>query len=300
MSSRRRSRAILRAAWQTLRRNPRLLWFSALLGVVSMALTSAGAVLGWLGLQAVPWLGAQGLGEPPEASLVGRAAIGVGLFLWFGTHLVAPYFGVALATATIEALASRPFGVGASLRAANRRLAGIATYAVLDASVGALLARMRGDATKAGRKPARGNPLVAKLLGFAWGTATYLVVPVLAREPRGGVAALGRSTALMRQTWKEAFVGRLVLGWVLWPAALVALGVLSLLVFVGITPLAQPVLFGIAAALSVAAYVAIAVVAHTLDTVYRCALYVFATEGVVPEPFHGPDLDEIWAVRPGS
>lgn len=298
MSSRRRSRAILRAAWQTLRRNPRLLWFSALLGVVSLALTSVGAMLGWLGLQAVPWLDAQGFGEPPEASLVGRAAIGVGLFLWFGTHLVAPYFGVALATATIEALASRPFGVGASLRAANRRIAGIATFAVLDASVGAFLARLRGGATAGRRRPSQGNPLAAKLLGVAWWTATYLVVPVLAREPRGGVAALGRSTALMRQTWKEAFVGRLVLGWVLWPAAILALGLLSLLVLVGITPLAQPVLFGVAAAASVVAYVAIAVVAHTLDTVYRCALYVFATEGVVPEPFQGHELDEIWAVRP--
>jgi Family of unknown function (DUF6159) len=296
-SSRRRSRAILRAAWQTLRRNPRLLWFSALLGVASLVLTSIGATLGWLGLQAVPWLADHGFAEPPEPSLSGRAAIGVGLFLWFGAHLLAPYFGVALSSATLEALASRPFRIRSCLREANRRLGGIATFAVLDASVGAFLARMRGGSSAQGRRRSRGSPLAAKLLGFAWRSATYLVVPVLSRESKGGLAALGRSTALMRQTWREAFVGRLVLGWVLWPAALLALGALTVLVMLGVSPLGQPVLFGVTAGLSVIAWVGLAVIAHTLDTIYRCALYVFATEGVVPEPFADPDLDEIWAVR---
>jgi hypothetical protein len=34
----------------------------------------------------------------------------------------------------------------------------------------------------------------------------------------------------------------------------------------------------------------------TLDTVYRTALYVFATEGVVPEPFDDGELHGIWEV----
>ncbi len=302
-SSPRRARAILRAAWHTLRRNPRLLWFSLLLGLASLAVTSAGAVLGWMGISAVPWLAAHGVAAPPDASLAGRAAIGFGLVLWFGTHLVAPYFGVALASATLEALASRPFSVRRSLGVATRQVGGIATYAVLDASVGAIIARMRdagGSRRGRSRRAARrrgGSPLTATLLGAGWWAATYLVLPVIARESRGGVAAVGRSTTLMRDTWKEAFVGRLVLGWVLWPVALMAVGALGVLLMVGVTPLGQPVLFGAVAAVSVLFYVAIAAVAHTLETVYRCALYVFATEGVVPEPFADPELDAIWIVR---
>jgi hypothetical protein len=46
------------------------------------------------------------------------------------------------------------------------------------------------------------------------------------------------------------------------------------------------------------ALVLLGVVLQTLDTIYRCALYVFATEGVVPEPFDDPDLHEIWCARP--
>jgi hypothetical protein len=296
MSSSKRARAILRAACTTLRRNPRLLWFAVLLGIASLVVTTIGAVLGWLGMNAVPLLVAGGFDAPPDASTYGRAAIGFGLLVWFGTHVIAPFFGVALASATLEALAHRPWSVRGSLADARRRGASIATYAVLDASVGAMLARLGGE--QGGKKRRRrGHPLAAKLLGAAWWAATYLVVPVLARERAGGLGAVSRSTTLMRETWREAFVGRLVLGWLLWPAALLGLGVLTLLFAVGLGPFTHPAVFGVAAGIAVIGYIAIAAVAYTLDTVYRCALYVFATEGVVPEPFDDPDLHEIWTVR---
>ena len=34
------------------------------------------------------------------------------------------------------------------------------------------------------------------------------------------------------------------------------------------------------------------------EAIYRAALYVFASEGVVPAPFGGPELDAIWRVKP--
>ena len=39
-----------------------------------------------------------------------------------------------------------------------------------------------------------------------------------------------------------------------------------------------------------------AVFVRTLDMIYRTALYVFATEGVVPEPFEGPELHDVFVV----
>jgi len=37
-----------------------------------------------------------------------------------------------------------------------------------------------------------------------------------------------------------------------------------------------------------------------LEAIYRAALYVFASEGVVPEPFGGPEIDAIWQVKPAD
>lgn len=288
-----RAWAILRAAWRTVARNPRLLWFTVLLTIASLVITGIAGMLAMFGIEVASW--SAGVGHAPaEVAVQWRAGIGFGLVMWLGGAVVMPFFGVALADATLEALASRPFGVRASLGRARRRVASIATYAVLDASVGAMLSRLRGD----GRRKRSGHPLFAKVLGVAWWFATYLVLPVLAREPTGGVAAVGRSAGLMRQTWKEAFVGRLLLRWAAVPLVIVAIACVALLFAVGITPVRQPLLFGVAAVSAGLLSLVLIAVAHTLDTVYRCALYVFATEGVVPEPFDDPVLHEIWATRP--
>lgn len=296
-SSRRRSRAILRAAWSTLRRDPALLWFSAFIAVATTAVVATSAVLGWLGARAaVLALGVEVSGAL-ETSIDTRATLGMGLFAWFGLHLVAPFFGVAAASATLEALAGRRWTVAGAIGTALERSGSIATFAVLDASVGALLARMRGGRRdRAGKRPRReGHPLVAKLLGAAWWTATYLAVPVIARERRGGVAAVQRSSTIMRDTWKEAFLGRLVLGWVLWPVAILAvLGTVGVCLLLGLSPDTHAASFAIAAGVAVVAIAVVAAVLQTLDTIYRCALYVFATEGVVPEPFDDAQLQEVW------
>lgn len=284
MTSRRRSRAILRAAMETLRRNPQLVWFSVLMIVVSAMIGGVAGSIAWGGIRASQWLGVD---ASPEA-IAQRAALGGGLATWFAAHLTGSFFGVALARATIEAFANRPWAVGSALGDAWHRMPSIATYAVLDASVGRMLAKMRARAGHGGSK------LAASLLGLAWWAATYLVVPVLAREPRGGMAAISRSTTLMRETWQEAFVGRLVLGWLWFPIAVLAALPLALCIALGVE---QPIVLALAVVVPSLVLAALAVVLRTLDTIYRCALYVFATEGVVPEPFDDPDLEEIWCVR---
>ena len=286
MTSRRRSRAILRAAMQTLRKNPHLVWFSVMMLVVSTLIGGVAGAVAWSGTRAAEALVVD---AGPEA-IAQRAAISGGLVTWFAAHLTGCFFGVALARATIEAFANRPWAVGSALGQAWQRMPSIATYAVLDASVGRMLAKMRAR----GMRGQSGSRLAATLLGLAWWAATYLVVPVLAREPRGGMAAISRSTTLMRETWKEAFVGRLVLGWLWVPIALLAALPLALCLALGVE---HPLVLALAVVVPSLAIAVLAVVLRTLDTIYRCALYVFATEGVVPEPFDDPDLEEIWCVR---
>jgi hypothetical protein len=172
------------------------------------------------------------------------------------------------------------------------RLPAVATFAVLDATVGRTIARMRGERGR--RRRRRGGSLGASVLELAWWTATYLVVPVLARESRGGISAIARSAALVRTTWKEVFLGRLALVWIYVPLAiLAALPVLLCALFEVESGVAIALAVGIPGAFLVLAMLAL----HTLDTIYRAALYVFATEGVVPSRFDDPDLHEIWCVR---
>ncbi len=277
MTSRRRSTVILRAALATLKRNPQLLWFTAMMAVASALAAMAAGSLAWLGAHLIP-----GIAGDPEVQ--GRAGVVFLLATWFGLHLLARFFGVALARATLEALAARGWTVAGSLRHAAQRVPSIATFALLDASVGGIVSRLKR----------RGGRVAAKLVGLSWWAATYLIVPVIAHELRGGIAAIARSTTLLRQTWKEAFVGRLVLGWLWVPVVFASLTPLGILLAIGIR--ATPILVA-AISLPIAVWLALGVVLHTLDTIYRCALYVFATEGVVPTGFDDPDLHELWCTR---
>ncbi|MBC8067720.1 MAG: hypothetical protein IAG13_05245 [Deltaproteobacteria bacterium] len=273
----------------TLRANPELVWFSVMMVVASSIVAGVAGSLAWGGSHATLWLLGHELVAAAPESVAQRAAISGGLLTWFAAHLAAPFFGVALARATLEALAQRPWTVSGSLGESWRRMPSIATYAVLDASVGGLLGRLRRGHGRGGSK------LAAQLLGLAWWAATYLTLPVLAREPRGGMAAVSRSTTLMRETWKEAFVGRLVLGWIWLPLGVLAGLPLAICLALGIE---SKLVLALAVVLPSIGMAALIVVLRTLDTIYRCALYVFATEGVVPEPFDDPELEEIWCVRP--
>jgi hypothetical protein len=233
-----------------------------------------------------------GLAPPDDGSVVARGHIAAGLVVWIGVHLVTVLSSVALANATLEAMAARAWTVAGSLHVAFGRLPAVATFAVLDATVGRTISRMRGD--RRGRRRRGRSPIGASLLELAWWTATYLVVPVLARESRGGLSAIARSATLVRETWKEAFLGRLALMWIYLPLAiLAAMPVLLCALFEVESGVALALAVGIPGALFVLAVLAL----HTLETIYRAALYVFATEGVVPSRFDDPDLHEIWCVR---
>ncbi len=90
-------------------------------------------------------------------------------------------------------------------------------------------------------------------------------------------------------------MGRLMLGWI-W----------VILVLVVALPAAGCALLGIhspglmALVVGVPALLGLLLVyiLRTLDTIYRTALYVFATEGVVPEPFDDPELHAVFCASP--
>ena len=172
------------------------------------------------------------------------------------------------------------------MRHARSRLGAVATFAVARVFVRNLL---RGG--KRGKKGNKGLGLAPKLADLAWWAVTYLTIPVIAREELGGLQSIARSASLFSQTWKEAFVGRFLVGWILAPIVVVCTIPFWICVATGVE---EPLAIFAAIAFPALVGLALGVVLRTLDTVYRTALYVFATEGVVPADFDDPDLHVIF------
>ena len=257
--------ALTKASWSVLRRHRRLAYFPML----SMAATIVvfAIVMPLLGVHVhdheIPW---------------GHLLL-IGLLL----ELVRVFFEAALTNEAVKALRGDEPSVRAGLQTAVDRLPAIATLAAVTTPV-TLCIGLLGRSTRTAVRLAR------FVFGTAWSLATYLAIPVMVQERRGGIPSLRRSGALFRRTWGETALSEVGVR-----AFAVHLVIVVLIIAVVLLRVFGESLFAV---LIVLATITCAVgVLGALEAIYRAALYVFAAEGVVPEPFGGPELEDIWQVK---
>jgi len=219
-----------------------------------------------------------------ETWLAGVMAV-AGVYL---ATLVATYFAVALAAACAEVLDGRNATVRDGTAVASAHLGAIAGWALVLTTVNLVIQALRS----------RAGIIGSLLLGaatVAWGLATFLVVPIVALEGLGPLAALDRSASLFRRKWGEQLVGTASIG--------------VLFALLGTVPAVALMLLGFASGSSVIAVtlvvvgVLVAVVAGVLGSaaraVFSVALYRYASGTGATGPFTERDLESAVA-RKGS
>jgi hypothetical protein len=268
--------ALLGCTWRVLVTDPRLLLFPILslfllllvLGGFLIALDLAGNLLVVFAVAGV---------RPAWVYLV--------LFgLYLSLNLITVFCKVALVKCALLRFTGKEGGVGAGFAGAVTRLPQIFAWSVVSATFGLLLTIIEHVHKKIGE-------FVAKVLGVAWGLMTYFVIPAMTAKGRGPFRAIARSVKLLRETWGEAKSSNLGLRLVL-----------RILVAPAVVLLIAGFLLGswimlIAAA---GAYLVYLTVGLALDVILCAALYQYAADGKVPEPFD-PDLMAVaFALKPGE
>jgi len=157
------------------------------------------------------------------------------------------------------------------LRIAFSRFGPILGYAVIAATVGMILSMLSNKSKGLGR-------MVVSIIGFAWTVATYLVVPVLALEGVGPIAAIKRSVQLLRQTWGEQITGNLGLG-----AIFAIVDILLLIIFIPLMILAAVneiwIVAGILLFVFIVTLTLSGLLKSSLNGIYSAAVYQYATSG---------------------
>jgi hypothetical protein len=258
MSSFRRGWALSGQSWRVLRGHGRLVLFP-LYGAVCMLVVVAPL--------AVPgaWLADRGDTVP------GVALLAAGLYL---AAFVTSFFGVALAATADRVLRGEQAGLGYGFGVARKRLGAIAGWALLSATVSALIRVLesRGEIAQ----------IVGSLFGAAWSVVTFLALPVVAMEGLGPIAALKRSAELFRRRWGGQLAGMVTIGFVVFlfgvlpSIALIALGA------AGGGPV--PIVIGVLA-LGISM-----LVGSALRQVFAVALYRYALDGDAVGGFSAEDL----------
>jgi hypothetical protein len=211
--------------------------------------------------------------------------------IYLGSMFAATFCNAAFYHQILQALAGEAVSLRAGFAFARSRLRAIVFWSLLAGLVGLVIRFLSERFGWMGR-------IIMGLIGTAWSVASVFAIPVLIREENPNPFGLLRqSAALLKKTWGEGLVGYVgfsILGW------FVVLGAIAF--FVGIAILSalipHPLMLLIPGViLGVLALVAIGYLANTAAAVYRGALYIYASEGVVPELFTAEQLDAAWKVK---
>ena len=123
-------------------------------------------------------------------------------------------------------------------------------------------------------------------------------IPVIIQEQplRNPISILQRSAMTLKRTWGEGLIGYLGFSA---GSVMIFFGSLAPLLLAGALALMfkSVWLIIIAGIIWVLGLLFMAYVSGVAGHVYRCALYKYATEGVVPEPYNQELLDMAWKVK---
>ncbi|MEL6983592.1 MAG: DUF6159 family protein [Actinomycetota bacterium] len=193
---------------------------------------------------------------------------------------ITQFFAGAVVAGAIERMNGGDPTVGSAIGGASRRLPALLGWGAMDWTVGTVLRTIREEFGLIGR-------ILAGLLDFAWAAVSFLVLPVIIVEGLGPVAALRRSTEMLRQTWGENVLAQFGFGIIgivaAIPGIILGVALISVLPALGIAVL-------------VAWVVGIICVMSALTSVFKAALYQYATSGQT-DPVFGNDVADAFRVR---
>ncbi len=203
---------------------------------------------------------------------------------------LATFFNAAFYNEILKALAGEPVSVRAGLRFAWFRVRSILMWSLFAGAVGLVIKALEERFGWVGR-------WVMRFVGVVWSVASVFAIPVLIREDgTNPLAMLRHSAATLRKTWGESLVGYvgvtvgswlILLGSIAFLAGAIALSLL----------LKSPVYVFLAIFAWLAAMFLLGYLVSVAGHVYRCALYVYASEGVVPAPYTPELMDAAWKVK---
>jgi Family of unknown function (DUF6159) len=294
-------RALISASLRALARHPRLLVFPF---ITFVCMLGSFAFMAWFCLTpdyfAATGHGWREFGHWQELARRVHADSGhwrmrEGARVWIAAQylvfmFVATFVNVALTSQSLRALAGESVSVRAGFACALKRVRIILLWSLFAGLIGLILERLAAYCGWAGR-------LGLHLTGMTWSAASVFVIPMIIREENTDpVTLLRKSSVLIRKTWGEGLVGFVGIGLV---------GMLPLMAFVALVIWSRVGLRGLehtdVNALFTGAWIVgfagLMWVSDFTRTFFRSALYVYASEGVVPEPFSTELMDGAWKVR---
>ena len=124
---------------------------------------------------------------------------------YFVNYFIVVFFNMALIHCSKLYFEGEEVSISTGLKFSAGRIGVILSWAFFAATVGTILKIIQENTGIIGK-------VITGLLGIVWGITTFFVVPVIAYENLGPIAAFKRSTQLMKAKWGESLAATFSLG----------------------------------------------------------------------------------------
>jgi hypothetical protein len=287
-------------------RNKRLLIFPIITFFLTMALVLfflAPVVLrptGYSYTQAQHWraIGHALFIQSPDAAAGNSSRIGLTpeamvylVFLYFVSMFFATFFNVAFYHEILAALGGQPVSIARGMKYAVTRWKAVLMWTLFAGLVGLIIRQLEERLSFVGQ-------IIVRFIGIAWSVAAVFVIPIIVREEQNAnpVALLKKSAGILKRTWGEALIGYVGLNL----ASGLIMAVSTVLLFgalVGSFLLNNFWIITIAGVLWLVPMLVLSYLTSVAGQIYKGALYLYAAEGVVPEPYNQEMLDSAWKFK---
>jgi hypothetical protein len=207
--------------------------------------------------------------------------------IYLASMACATFFNVAFYSEIMKALRGNAVSVRAGIAFAFQRMGTILMWSLFAGVVGLVIRGLERRFGWFGR-------LVLGLVGMVWSVACVFVIPIIVvEESANPVALLRTSAATLKKTWGESLIGYVGITFASW---IILFASLVLLVggFIISTLLGHPMLMVVFGAAWFVAIFAFSYVMGVANHIFRCALFIYATEGSIPAPFTPELIEGAW------
>jgi len=133
---------------------------------------------------------------------------------------------------------------------------------------------------------------------MAWSVASVFVIPIIVQDEQNTnpIKMLKNSASILKRTWGEALIG--YVGMSLASGLILIVSILVLMsALVGSIVFNNYWLIAIVGAFWILAMFVLSYLTSVAGQIYKGALYLYAANGIVPEPYSQEMLDSAWKFK---
>jgi len=231
-----------------------------------------------------------GTGKHEHISLSPIAGVYVA-FLYFVSMLTATFFNVAFYNEILAALSGEPVSLSRGLRFACTRWKAILMWALFAGLVGLIIKAIEEKFDFIGK-------LIARFVGLAWSIAAVFVIPVIVRDESTAnpLALLKKSAGTLQQVWGEGLIGYIGIGAInsIVFASSFAVAIVTAIISAN---LHLYWVLGFVIAGWILSMILWSYLMNVAGLVYKGALFLYASEGIVSEPYDQDMLNSAWKYK---